>query len=116
MEAEETKSPTLITRTWGTRQANDDPDVLAQNVVNAWCVNVRAGKGELLAPPCKDLFEKTCAYRAAKQTADNWREHIMLTDEETTEEERTKREFLEAYRSFDPVPWWRDQSPTRLII
>jgi hypothetical protein len=81
-------------------QPEQDADVLAQNVVNAWGVNVTAGNAELLSAEFKALFEKTCAYREAKRVADNRRELTMLTEEEAVEEKVTRNEFLESYRSF----------------
>lgn len=81
-------------------QSEQDADVLAQNVVNAWAANVTAGNAELLSAEFKALFEKTCAYRDAKRVADNRREFRMLTKEEAVEERMTLNEFLESYRSF----------------
>jgi hypothetical protein len=81
-------------------QPEQDADVLAQEVVNAWGVNVQAGNTELLSADFKGLFEKTCSYRDAKQLADNRREFNILTDEQAVKEQVTRREFLEAYRSF----------------
>jgi hypothetical protein len=75
-------------------------DQLAQDVVNAWGANVKAGNGELLSGEFRALFEKTCAYRDAKRIADNRREHHMLTDREASEETAARSEFLEAYDRF----------------
>jgi hypothetical protein len=46
----------------------------------------------------KALFDETCAYRIAKNVANNGREHGVLTAEETLRQERAKKEFLDAYR------------------
>lgn len=81
-------------------QAEENADVLAQEVVNAWGVNVKAGNAELLSMEFNALFEKTCAYRFAKQVADNRREFGVLTDEEATKEHVTRAEFLESHRRF----------------
>lgn len=77
-----------------------DADVLAQQIVNAWGVNVTAGNAERLTTEFKALFEKTCDYRRAKRLADNRREFDMLTDNLAVKERVSRREFLEAYRSF----------------
>ncbi len=77
-----------------------DADQLAQDVVNAWGVNMNAGNGKYLSSDFKALFDKTCAYRDAKKVADNRREHNMLTDEEATQERAARKEFLDAYQIF----------------
>ena len=81
-------------------QSDQNADLFAQRVVNAWGINMTAGNGELLSVDFKALFEKACAYREAKQIADNRREFNMLRDEEATREQQTRSEFLEAYRKF----------------
>ena len=75
-------------------------DQLAQDVVNAWGVNMNAGNGKYLSSGFRALFDKTCAYRDAKKVADNRREHNMLTDQEAAQERTTRKEFLDAYRTF----------------
>ena len=74
-----------------------DADQLAQDVVDAWAVAMLAGNVKNLSADCKALFEKACAYRTAKEVTDNHREHNMLTVAQEEREQRTKKEFLEAY-------------------
>jgi hypothetical protein len=59
-----------------------DADALAQEVVNAWGMNVTAGNAERLSAGFKALFEKACAYRDAKKIADNRRTYNALTTQE----------------------------------
>jgi hypothetical protein len=74
-----------------------DVDVLAQDVVDAWGTAMLGGNGKALSADFKALFEKACAYRRAKEVADNHREHNMLTGQEEEREHRTRKEFLNAY-------------------
>ena len=78
-------------------QREFDTYLLAQDVVNAWGTVMQDGKGKALSADFKALFEKACAYRTAKEVADNHREHNMLTVAEADREQITKREFLNAY-------------------
>jgi hypothetical protein len=75
-------------------------DESAQQVVDAWGVNVRAGNAALLTDDFKALFDKACRYRDAKSLAENHREFNMLTEREATEEKSMRHAFLEAYRAF----------------
>jgi hypothetical protein len=74
-----------------------DVDRLAQEVVTPWGTATKAGRGKHLSTDFKALFDKTCAYRIAKNVANNRREHGVLTAEETLRQE-SKKEFLDAYR------------------
>ena len=78
-------------------QGEFDADQLAQDVVDAWAVAMLAGNVKNLSADYKALFEKACAYRTAKEVTDNHREHNMLTLAQEEREQRTKKEFLEAY-------------------
>jgi hypothetical protein len=78
-------------------QREFDADQLAQDVVNAWGTVMQGGNGKALSADFKDLFEKACAYRTAKEVADNHREHNMLTVAEEEREQITRKEFLDAY-------------------
>ena len=77
-----------------------DVDQAAQDVVNAWGTHMKAGTSEHLSADFKALFERMQAYRYAKKVGDNRREHDALTEEEATQEQITKKEFLDAYRVF----------------
>jgi hypothetical protein len=46
----------------------EQADKLAQDVVNAWGVNVQAGNGALLTPQFKALVDRACLYRNARKT------------------------------------------------
>jgi hypothetical protein len=82
---------------------SSDADRLAQEVVNAWGVNMQAGNAKLLSPRFRALVDKACAYRDAKRIADNRREFNMLTDEESANEEAARQKFLEMYRQMHPA-------------
>jgi hypothetical protein len=76
-------------------------DRLAQEVVNAWGANVKAGNVALLTPQFKALFETARRYRDAKNLANNHRKHNVLEPREEAEEKSTREEFAEAYRAFE---------------
>jgi len=78
----------------------ENADGLAQDVVNAWGVNVSAGNASDLTPEFKRLLDKACRYRTAKSIADNHREFNVLTDAEETELQTTRLEFAEEYKVF----------------
>lgn len=75
-------------------------DEFAQNVVNAWGQNMRAGNGPLLSEDFKVLLDKACNYRQAKQLADNHREFGMLSAKDAQEETDTRLELVQAYIAF----------------
>jgi len=75
-------------------------DEWAQNVVDAWGVNVTAGNAALLSEEFKSLFNLACQYRDAKSLAANHREFKVLTEREATEETRALRAFVGAYEAF----------------
>jgi hypothetical protein len=75
-------------------------DGWAQQVVDAWGVNVQAGNAALLTDDFKALFDKACQYRDAKSLGDNHRESNMLSERDADEEKSTRHAFLEAYRTF----------------
>ena len=66
-------------------------------MVDAWGAVMQAGNGKALSADFKALFEKACAYRTAKEVADNHRDNDRLTEEDATREQTTKKEFLDAY-------------------
>jgi hypothetical protein len=73
-------------------------DELAQNVVDAWGVNMQAGNGELLSNDFKALFDKACTYRLAKRLADNYRENGVPTEQVAAEEIAARQAFAETYK------------------
>lgn len=73
-------------------------DDLAQEVVNAWGVNMQAGNAALLTDEFKSVFDKACRYRDAKEVADNHREFSMLSERDAAEEMTTRQAFAEAYK------------------
>jgi hypothetical protein len=75
-------------------------DELAQEVVNAWGVNMQAGNGPLLTDDFNALLDKACRYRDAKGQADNRREFQMLSERDTDTEKATRQEFAAAYKRF----------------
>jgi hypothetical protein len=76
-----------------------DADEAAQEVVNTWGTLALTGNGRDLPPDFKALFDKTCAYRDAKEVADSGRAQGMLTEKHAAREQTTKKEFLDAYHS-----------------
>jgi hypothetical protein len=75
-------------------------DELAQEVVNAWGVNMRAGNAAFLTGEFKAVFDRACRYRSAKNGADNHRQVNMLNEQDAAEETATRQGFAEAYRTF----------------
>lgn len=73
-------------------------DELAQEVVNAWGVNTRAGIP--LTDDFMAVFDKTCRYRDAKSQADNSRRVNILSEQVVAEEKATRQAFVEAYKAF----------------
>jgi hypothetical protein len=73
-----------------------DVSQLAQDVVDAWSTAMQGG-GAALSADFKALFEKACAYLAAKKIADNHREHGRSTEQEAEREQVTRKDFLNAY-------------------
>jgi len=57
-------------------------DKLAQEVVNAWPMNMRADNTDSLTEDFKALFDKACRYRNARRAT-------------------TRRAFAEAYKAFE---------------
>ncbi len=80
-------------------------DKLAQDVVNAWGVNMQAGNGNLLTPEFKGLLDKACRYRTARSIADNHREFNVLSERAEAEEQEARLGFAETYKTF----WERHQ-------
>jgi hypothetical protein len=78
-------------------QVQLDASLLAQDVVDAWGLAMLGGNGKALSTDFKALFDKACAYRTAKEVADNHREHGGLTEEEAEREHVTRKDFLTAY-------------------
>jgi hypothetical protein len=83
----------------------EDADSLAQDVVNAWGVNMQAGNGDLLTPDFKVLLDKACYYRTTKSIADNHRQFNVLNERTAAEEQEARLEFAETYMTF----WERHQ-------
>ncbi len=79
----------------------EQADKLAQEVVNAWGVNVQAGNAALLTAQFKVLLDNACRYRDARRLADNHRQFNVLGEQAEAQEKSTRQAFAEAYRSFD---------------
>jgi hypothetical protein len=75
-------------------------DTLAQDVVNAWGVNVQAGNGPVLTDEFNDLLDKACRFRTTKEIAANHREFGMLTEEEAATLQANCQMFAQAYKAF----------------
>jgi hypothetical protein len=76
-------------------------DELAQQVVNAWAVNVKAGNSALLTDSFKALFEAACQYRTAKAYADQYRKFNRLSQKDAAREKTTRESFAGAYKEYE---------------
>jgi hypothetical protein len=74
-----------------------DADEAAQEIVNVWGMNTKAGTAKNFTADFKELVEKAFAYRTEKIDADNAREFNRLTKEQAEREQRTKKEFMDAF-------------------
>jgi hypothetical protein len=79
----------------------EQADKLAQEVVNAWGVNVQAGNTALLTAQFKVLLNNACCYREARKLADNHRQFNVLGDQAEAQEKATRQAFAKAYKVFD---------------
>jgi hypothetical protein len=79
----------------------EQADKLAQEVVNAWGVNVQAGNAVLLTAQFKVLLDNARRYREARKLADNHRQFNVLGEQAEAQEKATRQAFAEAYRIFD---------------
>jgi hypothetical protein len=73
---------------------------LAQDIVNEWGMNMRAGNGSLLSKEFLALNEYACRYITAKDLADNHRKFSGVTEEDAAHEAATRRTFAEAYKTY----------------
>ena len=62
-------------------------DELAQNVVNAWAINVKADNAALLTGDFESVMDRACEYRIAKSAG--------------VGEQAARQAFAEAYKSFE---------------
>jgi hypothetical protein len=70
----------------------------AQEMVNAWGVNMKSGNSNSLTPEFMDVFEKACQYQSAKQQADSHRQLNILSETNAeAEETATRLLFAEAF-------------------
>ncbi len=76
-------------------------DDLAQDVVNAWGVNVSAGNAKLLTADFNAVFELACRFRTARETADNRRQFNMPGERDSVVENETLEAFAKAYKSYE---------------
>lgn len=75
-------------------------DELAQEVVNAWGVNVRTGNSSALSDEFMSVFDLAYRYRKTKELVANHREFGTLSAAEEGEEKALRLEFAEAYKVF----------------
>jgi hypothetical protein len=83
-----------------TEQYLEHADYLAQEVVNAWGVNMQAGNAAFLTDEFNALLDKAWRYRDAKSNADNRRQSHTLSEQDVSTEEASRKEFAEAYKTF----------------
>jgi hypothetical protein len=77
-----------------------EPDEAVQDVSNAWGAIRTGPKPHAMSAEFSTLFAKMQAYRMAKRSAENHRHYNLLTKEHAAQEQRTKKEFLDAYDAF----------------
>jgi hypothetical protein len=73
---------------------------LAQEVVNDWGTNMRAGNASALSEDFVALNEYACRYMNARDLADNHRKFSGLTEEDAAHEAETRQAFAEAYKRY----------------
>ena len=74
----------------------EQADDLAEEIVNAWGINLNAGNSATLTTDFKALFELACQYRKARETADNHRE----SEQDAKIEKLTRESFAIAYKYY----------------
>ncbi len=75
-------------------------DSLAQEIVNAWGINVQTGNASFLSDQFKVLLDKACLYRDARNLTDNHRKFNILNRQEEVEVQTARHTFAEAYKAF----------------
>ena len=78
----------------------ENAPTLAQDIVNEWGLNVKAGNGSVLSEEFLALNEYACRYIDARAIADNHREFNSLTEEDAARETATRRTCAEAYKTY----------------
>ena len=76
-------------------------DILAQEVLNAWGVNMAAYNANDFTPEFKSLLEAACEYRSAKSLADNHREFDCVSEAEVVRENSLRRSFARMAFEFE---------------
>ena len=76
-------------------------DELAQEVLDAWVMNVRAGNANKLTADFKAMHDMACLYRDAKRLANNHRKfRDDLSESEASNEKAAREAFCKAYRDY----------------
>lgn len=75
-------------------------DLIAQDVVNAWGINIAAGNETLMTPEFLGILDKACRYQHAKHQADFYRRRNALDEEMAHDETVARQAFISAYH-----PW-----------
>jgi hypothetical protein len=75
-------------------------DALAQDVVNAWGINMETGDGPFLTQEFQNLFETTCQFRDSKIIADDWRRAGVPTKAFEIELEAKRQAFAYSYKAY----------------
>lgn len=83
-----------------TEEYIDNASKLAQDVVNEWGINVRAGNASSLPDEFLTLNECACRYIDARDLADNHRKFNDLAEEDVTREAATRQAFAEVYKRY----------------
>jgi hypothetical protein len=77
-----------------------DADQAAQDVVNAWNAMLTGPKPHTMSTDFSVLFAKMQSYRMAKRGAENPRHYNLITEQAAAQEQRTTKEFMDAYQAF----------------
>jgi hypothetical protein len=77
-----------------------ETDEAVQDVLNAWGAIRTGPKPHAMTAEFSALFAKMQGYRMARRAAENHRHYNRLTKEHAAQEQRTKKEFLDAYHAF----------------
>jgi len=75
-----------------------EADCLAQEIVNEWGINMRAGNGPALTSEFLNAFERACQYQQVRERTIFYRERIELPESELQAEAAVHRAFMDAYQ------------------
>jgi hypothetical protein len=77
-----------------------DANQAVQDVLNAWNAILTGPTPHIMSTDFSVLFAKMQSYRMAKRAAENPRHYNLITEQAAAQEQRTKKEFMDAYQAF----------------